>query len=63
MNNTERFFRVRKRYFADGDTIHVVITNAIRRSANTMTESEIDGIKQVWRNEGYRIISRSDYEV
>ena len=63
MNNTERFFRVRKRYFADGDTCHVVIINAIRRSETTMTESEIDGMKQAWIDEGCRIISRSDYEV
>ena len=63
MKKTERFFRVKKRYFVYGETCHVIITNAIRRSVNTMTESEIDGMAQAWKDEGCRVISRSDYEV
>ena len=63
MKKKERFFRVKKRYFIDNNTCHIVITNAIRKSANTMTETEINGMKQAWINEGCRIINKSNKEM
>ena len=57
------FFRVKKNYFADGKSCDVVITGAIRRSANTMTHLEIDAIFYSWEDEGCRIINNSNYRV
>ena len=57
-----KIYKVIKKYYLEGQTI-VTITNQSRKSCNTMTESEIDEMKQAWVDEGCRIISGGDYEV